>query len=167
MMFFCSKLLLTQASIMGKNRAITAKAPKHSSLWWRQTESAGSQSNWRDIFRIANWLPVERIEWNRYLFQQYGALTISGVGKNRDFSEALGNGIGRLWWVKRHWLVMAVDGWCHDKVSAWRGKKQAQTLRTGPKKALNAVCLPKHLAYLLAWRLMELIDMIAKWQMWR
>ena len=48
--------------IMGKNRAITAKAPKHSSLWWWQAESAGSQSNGWDIFCIANWLPVERIE---------------------------------------------------------------------------------------------------------
>ena len=150
--------------IMGKNRAITAKAHKHASLWWRQTESAGSQSNGWNIFRIANWLPVERIKWNRYLFQQYGALAISEMGTSWNFSETLGNGIKRLWWVKRYWLVMAVDGWCHDKGPAWRGKKPAQTLQTAPKKALNAVCLLKVLVCRLAWRLTERIDMIAKWR---
>ena len=48
--------------VMGKNRAFTAKAHKHSYLWRRQTKSAGSQGDGWDIFRIANRLPVERIE---------------------------------------------------------------------------------------------------------
>ena len=152
---------------MGKNRAITAKACEHTSLRRRKTESTRSQSNEWNIFCIANRMSVERFEWDRYLFQQYCTFTISGMGRSWNFSETLGNGIRRLWWVKRDWLVMAVNGRHHDKSPAWRGKKPAQTPRTEPKKVLNAVCLRKVPGCRSAWRLMELIDMIAKWPMRR
>jgi hypothetical protein len=82
--------------IMGKDKAIDTQASEYSSLWRRQTQGAGSQGNGRYSFRIANRLSMERIERNGYLFQQYGSFTISGVDKNRSFSETLENSTERL-----------------------------------------------------------------------
>ena len=149
---------------MGKDRAIDTQASEYSSLRRRQTESAGSQGDGRNSFHIENRLPMECFEWNRYLLKQHSPFTIPGMGKSRSFSETLEDGFERLRRIKRDWLVMAIDGWRHDKSPAWRGKKPAQTLRTGLKKALSEVCLLKVTEYRSAWRLMELIDMIAKWQ---
>jgi len=73
----------------GKKRAITAKAPKYPSFWRRQTQSAGSQSNGWDIFCIENWLSMERIERNGYLFQQHGSFAFSGMANRRYLSKAL------------------------------------------------------------------------------
>ena len=149
---------------MEKNRALDTQPSEYASLWRRQTEGAGSQSHGWDIFCIADRLPVERLKWNWYLFQQYGSFQISGVGKSRRFSETLEDGIAWLRRIERDWRVLAIHGWSPDQGPAGRGKKPAQTLRTELKKALNAVCLPKAMVYLLAWRLMAPIDMIAKWR---
>lgn len=96
-------------------------------------------------------LPIECFEWRRHLLQQFGALTLSGMGGCRRVRRSLDAGAAQCDSITGDRLVVAGIGWRDDQGSPGRGKKQVPIPRIAARAASNAACSLTATAFRWPW----------------